>query len=377
MSGGSTVARSGPWLRSPGFDWGWLLSGIWLVPVVVLLSRAPAALNSFLVSASLLLWLSHRFATAYSAFCMADFKDLVKFQPKRFVGWPVALLAAPFVLVWAPQWLVPMGLWEKAQVMALGFFLFNTYHFGMQHYGVLSIYRVRAGQDPAGRSKGVERHFSLLVGGLLVAIGQIGHGAEVVSDAFEFSPPGWVGWFGSVRVVAVALVLLATVVALRAEWAESKASLPKAMYITGLGMQGVLAYFLTPVAFLALWGIQHWLVSVALAGVMSENSEVKPDADEPWYSFWKRAGGGFWRTVGVLVVLSVLLSPLFEFATHPYKAVPQAVQGLKDFVEQGGWHSFWVALAFGTVYLHFAMDRAVFRFSDPEVRKVTGRLIFK
>ena len=33
-------------------------------------------------------------------------------------------------------------------------------------------------------------------------------------------------------------------------------------------------------------------------------------------------------------------------------------------------------LNFATVYVHFFMNRAVFRFSHPEVRKVTGKLLF-
>ena len=374
MTMGSAASR--PWLRSASWDGFWLLSGIWLVPVVVLLERSPAKLYGFLVASSLLLWLAHRFATAFSAFCMADYRGLLKAQFGRFIGWPSALLLAPFALVFAPSWAVPLDLWGRAQILAAGFFLFNTYHFGVQHYGVISVYRIRAGQDPADPAKRLERFTALAVGGVLVAIGQIGHGAEVVQDSLAYEIIGWGGVFGTVRVVALVAIAALIGALLAAEARQPRSSLPKMLYVSGLGVQAVLAFFLSPVAFLVLWGVQHWLVSIAFAAVMSENSLAVPRSDSAWYRFWHRIGHGFWPTVGVLVVISIALSPLFEFATRPYKAVPQAVQGLKSFVESGGWHSFWVALAFGTVYAHFAMDRAVFRFSDHGVRQVTAPLLF-
>lgn len=135
------------WLRSAVWDSFWMLSGIWLLAPLVALSGMPAALKGLLIAATLILWLSHRFATTYNAFCTPAYRHLVREQRTRFLAWPLMITLATFGFVFAPGWLIPLDSWGKVQVLGTIFFLYNSYHFGIQHYGVLSIYRIRAGQD--------------------------------------------------------------------------------------------------------------------------------------------------------------------------------------------------------------------------------------
>jgi hypothetical protein len=376
----SAEARS-PWLRSPFWDSFWMLSGLWLLLPVALFTAAPGALNAALIVATMLLWISHRLATTYTAFCVPAYRDLVRQQRLRFIVLPVAICLLVFAFVYAPRAVVPLDTWGKIQALGTIFFLYNTYHFGVQHYGVLSIYRMRAGQKSTDWLKGYERFLCLAVGGALVALAQVGHGAEVVHDSLVYGalPREAIGAaFSGLRLAAPAVILVLAAVYYAGELRGQARSLPKMLYVAGLALQGILAYLLSPLAFLFLWGVQHWLVSVALAAHMAGNDPSPVLSSSRWYAFWGRVNRQFWPTVLALGLVSMMLTPLLEYGVHREKIAtgPAVAAFLDPFLRVEGIALFFVALSFASVYVHFVMDRAIFRFSDPAVRKVTVPLLF-
>jgi hypothetical protein len=74
----------------------------------------------------------------------------------------------------------------------------------------------------------------------------------------------------------------------------------------------------------------------------------------------------------VLVALSALLLPIMEI-----EALDQGEPGfaekvmptVADALSNSAWVQALVAIGFATAFLHYALDRAVFRLSDPEVRQ--------
>jgi hypothetical protein len=286
-----------------------------------------------------------------------------------------------FAFVFAPSNLIQLDTWGKIQILGTIFFLYNSYHFGVQHYGVLSIYRIRAGQTHAGWLKGYERFFCIAVGAVLVAIAQICQGAQVVNDSliYNFVPREFfLKTFEILRVIVPAIVVIMSIIFYVGEFNNKPVSRPKLLYVFGLMLQGVLAYFLDPVSFLILWGVQHWLVSVALGAHMAQNDTSEVPKGSQWYGFWNRFNKGFWPTVFVLCLWSVLLAPLFELAIHPermttnnFLAIFSSVLASTILVK------LFISLNFISVYIHFIMDRAIFRFSDPGVRKISVPLLFK
>jgi hypothetical protein len=340
----------------------------------------PGALKSILIVASLILWLSHRFATTYSAFCTPAYRSLVNEQRRRFLWLPGVIILLTFGFVYAPTTLVPLDSWAKIQVLGTIFFVYNSYHFGIQHYGVLSIYRIRSGQSPFGWRKHYERFFCLAVGALAVAIAQICHGAEVVGDSIVYHVVPrdlFMSAFGLLQVLVPMIIVILAAVFYVGEFKLGQASLPKVVYAAALMLQGILAYFLDPIAFLLLWGVQHWLVSVALGGHMAQNDTSETPASSRWYGFWGRFKA-FWPTVFVLCLASILLSPFFEYAVHPQKIAegPDFFSFLSSALANTAISNLFIALNFSTVFIHFVMDRAIFRFSHPEVRKVSVPLLF-
>ena len=371
----------GPWLRSAGWDGFWMLSGLWLLPLLAVSAVVPGALKSGLIVASLLLWLSHRFATTYSAFCTPAYRNLVSEQRRRFLWLPGVIILLTFGFVYAPRTLVPIDSWGKIQVLGTLFFLYNAYHFGIQHYGVLSIYRIRTGQSPSGWLKRYEKFFCLVVGSLAVAIAQICHGAEVVGDSIVYPVVPrdvFMSAFALLQVVMPVIIVILAAVFFVGEFRMGQVSLPKVVYAAGLMLQGISAYFLDPIAFLILWGVQHWLVSVALGGHMAQNDTSEIPASSRWYGFWSRFKG-FWPTVFVLCLASIILSPLFAYAVHPEKIAegPDFFSFLSPVLAIPAISNLFIALNFSSVFIHFVMDRAIFRFSHPAVRKVSVPLLFE
>ena len=171
------------WLRSPLWDSVWILSGLWLIIPATLLVQAPSVLLTVLLVGTALLWLSHRFATVYSSFFTPAYRPLLRSQKTRFVLLPVAILTATILFCLAPQSVFGLAPLHKLQILGTIFFVVNTYHFGVQHYGVLSIYRIRAGQSSSDQFKQYECYFCIAVGGVLVAMALIGHAADVVRES--------------------------------------------------------------------------------------------------------------------------------------------------------------------------------------------------
>ena len=377
-----TIQPPNVWLRSAAWDGWWMLSGIWLLAPLLMFSSTPSALKSPLIVATLILWLSHRFATTYNAFCTPAYRHLVQEQRTRFLLWPLMMTLATFGFVFAPHGLVALDRWGKIQVLGTVFFLYNSYHFGIQHYGVLSIYRIRAGQGHTGWLKRYERFFAIAVGTVLVAMAQICHGAEVVQDSIIYNVvprEAFMSAFSILRVVVPVVVLILAVVFYVGEFRSKPASLPKILYVAGLTLQGALAYFLDPLSFLILWGVQHWLVSVALGARMAQNDTSEVPMDSRWYRFWDRFNKGFWPTVFVLCLASVILTPLFQFAVHPEKLIKEvsSFSFLSSMLANTVFSNLCIAMNFVSVYVHFVMDRAIFRFSDPAVRRISVPLLFQ
>lgn len=376
----STSLSARYWLRSPVWDGFWMLSGLWLL-VPVLLSPVLTATDQWIMAVAVLtLWLPHRFATAFNAYCLPAYRNLIHQQWVRFFVLPATIFAATFLVLFLPEAFLPLQLVTRVQVLATAFFVYNSYHFAVQHFGVLSIYRIRAAQPQDPQGKRYERWYCLIVGGLAVCIAQILAGAEVVQDSLMYAALPLERLHSAMAVarwIAVPLIAILTTGFLYTEARNPRRSLPKMLYIIGLGIQGGLAYFLSPLAFLILWGVQHWLVSIALTAQISRNDHTDNVTASPWYRFWGLFYGRFWPTVLVLMVSTIVFAPLFELSLHTGRPHDGIMQWIATAMGEHPWlvrTLLW--LNFATVYVHFVMDRAVFRFSHPDVRKVTGTLLF-
>ena len=119
-----------PWLRSPWWDGFWLLSGIWLLLPALLYSIFPETIRIGFAVATLLLWLSHRFATAYTAYCTESFREIVTMQWGRFIVTPALVFTVVLAVLFAPQSAIGASFAERLLFFGTLFFIFNGWKGG-------------------------------------------------------------------------------------------------------------------------------------------------------------------------------------------------------------------------------------------------------
>jgi hypothetical protein len=366
------------WLKNSVWDSVFLLGGIWLLPLVAVCSLLPKTLLLLSLILTAVLWLSHRVATFFTIFCTPSYRALITQEPLRFIVIPTLVLLLSVAFALSPYPASPL---IRLQALGTIFLLFNTYHFGVQHFGVLTIYRIRSGQQIPESTRMREKAACLLLGGGLVLFGQLLHGADVVRESliasaipsYDTSLARWLGIGASLLVGASML---------RDERTASSFNVPKTLYKLALTAQALAAFFLPALPFLMLWAVQHWLVSVGLALHMASNSDTETSPERTlgiWWRLWGTINRNPVASGSLLAAVSVVVTP---FLLVPTKVISGATSGatlplLTDwFASHETLTLALVGINFGTVFCHFLYDRAVFRFSHAATRAASGRLLF-
>jgi len=385
----SQLTRSGEmrarWVRGLVWDGFWLQSALWLAPLALLLASGyedpeESPLDWLIFGLTAVFWISHRLGSAWLAYATTAYRPLVRAEPARYVVVPVAIAAACFAILLPGDDSFPLSRSDRVLTLTTLDFALVTYHFAAQHFGVLSLYRVRSGRGADIWTRRLDRVFALGVGGVLVVV------VEAVLRTTLFQNV-WIGpWIdpdridavsGPLRVVAAAMVIAATIGLLVAEVRSRCVSLPRALYITGVAlMVGVGLYTDRPILFIAVWGAQHWLAATALASRVAS-------AEPAWRNstMWRglhAVNRRPWALLLLLGVLSVLLLPVMEVEAVASDGVyygDRIFGSLAVELRASEWVPALLAVGFTTGFLHYWLDRAVYRLSRPAVRIAARGLI--
>jgi hypothetical protein len=382
----AAASRPSPWVRGPAWDGFWMLSALWLVPIALWLSagystlqESPLDLLYFGVTA--LFWIGHRLSTTYLAYCTEAYRPLLRAQPVRFVVVPLAVTVACFAVLLPADAALPWSRAERLVALAILDYVFVTYHFAAQHFGALSLYRARVGRGARTRMRTMDRLFALGVGGVLVFVADVLAGAVAYQHLWvdRWILPAWlVSSQGAIRAGAMVALLAATAAMLIAELRAPQWSLPRALYVVGMAAMVAVAFrprglFL----FLVLWTSQHWILATGLA------SRAPVAEPAPERGVLRRLLHGLntrpWAILLVLAAVSVVLLPLFEvegnrqeggvyYGDRIFGAVATALR-------TSSWVPALLALGFATGFIHYLLDRSVYRLSDPDVRVAARGLL--
>jgi len=380
------IARSNTWVRSPLWDGVWMLNALWLVPLALWLAHGypnpeSSSLDSLYCVLTALFWIGHRFSSAWLAYATEAYRPLLRSAPLRFVGWPLLVASVCFAVFLPADGALPWTREERLVVMAIVDYAWGTYHFAGQHFGALSIYRTRAERGSCAYARRLDWVFALGVGGALVFLADILAGSVAYQDR-------WIGvsalasWIAAkqagIREVALAILLLATSLALAVEARAPRCSLPRVLYV--LGLAAMVAIALQPRSlflFLVVWTSQHWVLAMALA------SQVPGAEPTPSSGVVRRllhnVNARPWAIVLILVVGSVLLLPVFEveeLAGRNGAAYADRIYGaLSEALRTSSWLPALVAAGFATGFVHYLLDRNIYRMSDPRVRDAARGLL--
>jgi hypothetical protein len=147
-----------PWIRSPWWDGIWILSGVPIGCLLVLAIVYVTPQVLILLGAGLL-GTAHLMAPIALAWDRPDLRAMALSKPLKFIGLPLLLLALAAVVGSISAVLPldavldiskisvrsPADLQNPQIVLMLIYAAWNAYHFGMQNFGVLSIYRAKSG----------------------------------------------------------------------------------------------------------------------------------------------------------------------------------------------------------------------------------------
>ncbi|MFN3202027.1 MAG: hypothetical protein ACE366_26715 [Bradymonadia bacterium] len=347
-------AHTARWIGGGFWDAFWVLNGVWLMllawPFIPEDGRGWGTLHLVYFVPTALLWLGHRFSSTWLAWFSAAYRPVRRRHPVRFFVVPFAVATLAFFWLLAPMSLVPIE--PGVRLLWLGVIDFGliTWHFSAQHFGVLRLYRARAG-DRGGRR--LDRLVALGLGGAAIVVAELFVGTSLILDAW----PQWQRPWHSFRAWAEGPVMV--IIAASTIWAliRGPAHLGHRLYVVQLGALALGAMVLPPAAFVFAWTIQHWSVAMALAG--------------------RVVGPRPWRWMLMMMVVSVLALPWLEadVAQSADAYGPFLFPTLSAWIQASPLVPTLVAAGFATGFVHYTLDRAVFRLSDPEVRAAAAHLL--
>ena len=378
------TARS-PWLRSPLWDGFWMLSALWLVPITLWLAHgysdaASSPVDLLYFGLTALFWIGHRFCSTYLAYCTEAYRPLLRTQPVRFVVLPLVITAGCFAVFLPPDAALPWTREERLICIAIVDYAFVTYHFAAQHFGALSLYRSRAGRSACPWTRRLDRSFSLLIGGLLILVADMLAGAVAYQQHWVdrgFLPDLLVSAQENIRLIATLLLLAVTAAMLLMEIRAARWSLPRVLYIVGLAiMVGIALQPRSLFLFLVIWTSQHWILAVGLTS-QTVNKEPAPQRGLLRGAF-HALNVRPWALVLFLVAMSILLLPLFEVEANGQGDTyygDRIFGAIATALRTSSWVPALVALGFASGFIHYLLDRSVYRFSNPEVRAAASSLL--
>jgi hypothetical protein len=383
----TVVMRPSTWIRSPVWDGVWMLNAVWLVPVALWLAHgyfdaaaSPLAVLYFGVAA--LFWLGHRFGSAWLAYCTEAYRPLVRQQPVRFVVFPLVVTAACFAVFLPADDAFPWTRQERVVAMAILDYAFVTYHFAAQHFGALSLYRSRSERAGCAQTRRLDRMFALGVGGALVLIAELLAGSAAYQELWVHR---WVvtDWLVSqqegISQAALLALIAVTALILVAEARATHRSLPRMLYILGVAaMVAVALQTRSLFLFIVLWTSQHWILATGLASITpgAENAPARGVVRRFLHTLNTRP----WAILLVLAALSVLLLPFLEVEVNQDGGTYYGEQIFGAFataLRTSSWVPALVAAGFASGFIHYILDRGVYRMSDPQVRSAARGLLLR
>lgn len=366
------------WIRSPAWDLVWVLNVLWLAPLLLLLAYGhddlrTSPVDSLFFLLAVPLWFGHRVSSAWLAYATPAYRPLLKTQRFRFVVAPVAILAACFAVLLAPESVLPMPLLERVVWLTVLDYLLVSYHFAAQHFGLLSLYRSRAGRASDVGTRRLDRWFALVVGGGFVVVAEALTGSIAVQDRWidPLLGPIWSSLF--VRVLqdgGIALVVGLTALMLYFELRAQRPSLPRVGYILSVAAMVLFAYLARdPFLFIVLWSLQHWSAAMGLASLAASGAAQQPGTR--WQRLLAPVNRRGWAVLLVLAVVSILLLPVLEVeaVTDEYVYADRIYGEVAWWLRSSPFVPMLLAVGLASGYVHYLLDRAVYRFSSPEVRQ--------
>ncbi len=368
------------WIQSPLWDLFWIFAAIWGSALLFVLAGqwgwSQAA--TVLFAGNVVLATLHSYSTTFMILGSARLREARARERTRLVYGPLALALGSVALGLYLGWTLSFpkearygwGLWPWVLYLGL-FWAGHFWHFGKQDFGVLSIYRARAGQrDDRARRIDLIYAWTMMMGVqpivyLSTAV------ASPLGEAFYNFVPITPASMTAIANGAFAVAYGVTLVVVCLEVARPNASVPKILYYLIMLVHPSLVllaegemklfYFTT-----YLWS--HWFVAIGLVARL-HTRHFETTGDPPLIAATKH-----WLIIGAIASLALLLladlRPFSVFNGREYREILGAVTP-----EQRLFVGFALGVLLAEQLVHYVCDRMLFRLRDPEIRSAIGELL--
>ena len=369
------------WVRSSLWDIFWLHSGVWLGLLIFVFSNKPE-LEIFYMIGVFIFWISHRFSSFYIAWGTRSYSTVRSSQPWRFVIFPTIIVMTVFVLICLPENVLPVSIPVRIIGLLMLDFFWGMHHFAAQHYGMLRLLKLRENTPDRHSSQLNDRFFCWGTGFGLVMIAELMHGTSFLQyqHILPTIPYDWGNEIVPIILSLGTLLVIGNTAIMIRNAILQNSGIPRILYILGLGIMVIGAFQLPPIEFLMLWTLQHWITALGLATQMGGNDIKKSmyvkSRELKISSFFEKQNQ--WKVLIILCSLSVILTPFFEIeAVSPGARYSEIIfPSFMDWLENSSWAKILVGIGLASGFLHYFMDRAVYRLSDAETRNSAKNLLF-
>jgi hypothetical protein len=330
------------WIRGPLWDGFWILNGLPIGFLLLCLSIAIAA-GPLTFSLIVLLQTGHLLSPMFLAWSHTGFRAVMRPRAAKYIGLPVLILLSTTVLGVATGMIFTdfhpdLGLSVKIYyasdytnpfvMMLVVYTAWNAYHFAMQDFGILSIYRRKARIYGPGQ-RHADKIFCLVMTG--------------AATFLSFAPHLRLDR-GIMHDVYATIALLGILFMFWRETHTRAFCLPRILLIFTHAI-GLVLVFSQGLWGFAIIAVNHWLVAIGLSShVYSVNRGRSPVV-----------------FVAILIIAGMLTFALL-FVSFPTVEVKVTMAA--------------VGLRIGLGFVHFLYDRWVYKLSGAEVRETIGRDIF-
>jgi hypothetical protein len=372
------------WIKSPAWDLVWILNPLWLAPLLLLLARGhddvrASPVDGLFFALTVPLWFGHRISSAWLAYATPAYRPLLATQRRRFVVAPLAIAVACFGLLLVPESVLPMPLTERVVWLAVLDFLLVSHHFAAQHFGLLSLYRARAGRASDAITRRLDRWFALVVGGGFVVAAQALAGSIAFQERWIdplLGAGGSEAFAPMLRDGGIVFVAILTALMLGVELRSQRPSLPRVAYVVGVTAMVLFAFLARdPFLFIVLWSVQHWSAAMGLASLAASGAVQAPGTH--WQRLLAPINQRGWAVLLILAIVSTLLLPVMEVeaVSDEYAYADRIFGEAARWLRSSPFVPALLALGFAAGFIHYLLDRAAFRFSSPEVRHAARGLL--
>jgi len=128
--------------------------------------------------------------------------------------------------------------------------------------------------------------------------------------------------------------------------------------------------------FLVIWTSQHWILATGLAS--QTPSAESPPTTGIVRRCLHRLNVRPWAVVLFLMLMSLVFLPIFEVEANREIGTyygDRIFGALATQLRTSTWVPALLALGFATGFIHYLLDRSVYRMSDPQVRAAASGLI--